>query len=323
MHLHWLLCFHWLLRQLHRHCRRVGGSGAWAVEEVAHLGFTSRGRSRSPLSDSSLKRLPWESTPTRCTSAELCFRVGEISTGTLWLCRLTEPRVEVFDGDDQHCLSSCPSFPRVLESESASPPTPGALTPPATPRGKSLALGRSRIWAVPSSSFLRIASEGRAAPFSGCEVVEAVRSNGGLLRFLVTSMPCALSPATRRHWGSWIGTREWLGSTPFFYSRRLTSPQSQGLFDKARGKEACKASPTTAASNLTRSCSRVWTWGFLSKRGPTTAGLHVVPLSMRWRKFNPSVWGKGRGGPANPAVGSYFLWGWVSISGKSCSSWEA
>lgn len=37
---------------------------------------------------------------------------------------------------------------------------------------------------MPSSSFLGGASEGRGAPFSGCELVDTVRSNGGLLRFL-------------------------------------------------------------------------------------------------------------------------------------------
>lgn len=46
-------------------------------------------------------------------------------------------------------------------------------------------MGLSRICAVPSSILLSRGSEGRAAPFSGCEVVEAVLSRGGLaLRFL-------------------------------------------------------------------------------------------------------------------------------------------
>ncbi|TNN89242.1 hypothetical protein EYF80_000530 [Liparis tanakae] len=100
---------------------------------------------------------------------------------------------DVLEGGDQHCCRSGPpppssrlSLTRDRPSDSpTSPPTPGALTPAAAPRGNSLALGLSLICAVPSSILRCRASEGRAAPFSGWELVEAVLSRGGLaLRFL-------------------------------------------------------------------------------------------------------------------------------------------
>lgn len=293
----------------------------------------SRGRSRSLLpSASSLKRLPWESTPTRCTSAGLCFKVGEMRTGTLWLCG---PTVEVFDGEGQPSLSSCPSLHRVWVSDSASPPTPGALTPPDVPRGSSLALGLSRICAVPSSNFFSRASVGRAAPFSGCEAVEAVRSKVGLLRFLgnVSAMRSKSGRPADMEDVEFERGKGFAPPSPESSVAEGFPVRNPRVFLIRRG---VKKPARPAQLLLLPTCEEVAPDEF----DPDGFCPNVAPQQRDWTWFpspwdgenpRPSVWGNGGWAPKLVA-GSYFLWGCVSISrkellllggtGRLCWGWD-